>query len=265
MKSLQEYKDKKKKEKIVILSLQILLFISFFLIWELLSRFNIINSFLFSSPSKVISLFYSYLVDQSIFPHIKTSTIEALLSLIISSFSGIIIATILYMSKYVKRIIDPYLTILNAIPKSALGIIFIIWFGTSLKGIIAVSISFSIIITIISTLNYFNNVDEDLIKMMKILGANKIQILFKIVYPSNLNNLLSIIKVNVGLSWVGVIVGEFIASRNGIGYLILYGGQVFKMDLVMMGIIFLSLIALLMYETINLLQLIIIKRLNYEN
>ena len=161
------------------------------------------------------------------------------------------------------KVIDPYLTILNAIPKSASGIIFIIWFGTSYKGIIAVSISFSIIISIINCLSYFKNIDNDYIKMAKVMGANRFQILKKIVLPASLENLLSLIKVNIGLSWVGVVVGEFLVSKKGIGYLILYGGQVFKMDLVMMGIFVLSFVALGMYKLMNLIQKLVRKLINH--
>ena len=169
------------------------------------------------------------------------------------------IAIILWFFHSVSKILDPFLVVLNALPKTALAPILIIWAGTNLKGIVVVSISLSIVITIISTLTYFNSVDYNLIKMMKVYKATKTQILTKIIYPSNIENIFSIIKVNIGLSWVGVIVGEFLVSKEGIGYLVVYGGQVFKLDLVMMGVIILSIIALIMYKIINIIEKIIIK------
>ena len=170
------------------------------------------------------------------------------------------IATLLYLCPIASKILDPYLVLLNALPKSAIAPILIIWLGTGLKGIVGVSISFVMVITIINTLTYFKNVDNDLIIMMKSMKANKLQILFKVIFPSNLMNILSTIKVSIGLSWVGVIVGEYLSSRQGLGYLVMYGGQVFKLDLVMMGIFILSIIAFLMYGVVVLIEKILKKR-----
>lgn len=261
--SISEYKKQIKRNKILILLCQISILFIFLFLWEVLARFEIINEFLLSKPSSILRLFFSYLKDGTLFNHLSISTLEALIALIISTIFGIIISILLFLSDTCMKIIDPYLTVLNSIPKSASGIIFIIWFGTSYKGIIAVSTSFSIIISIINCLTYFKSVDKDLIKMAKVLGATKFQTLKKIVLPSSLENLLSLLKVNIGLSWVGVVVGEFLVSKKGIGYLILYGGQVFKMDLVMMGILVLSLVALVMYQSINLLQKIVKKIINH--
>lgn len=122
------------------------------------------------------------------------------------------------------------------------------------------AISILIIVTIISSYNYFSNVDKEKIKMMKSFKATKLQIFFKLILPSNVKNILSIIKINVGLSWIGVIVGEFLVSRYGLGYLIMYGGQIFKLDLVMMGVIILAILALLMNLMITSIEKIFIKR-----
>ena len=143
---------------------------------------------------------------------------------------------------------------LNALPNTALAPILIVWAGTGVKGIVVVAISLSLVMTIISALNFFNSIDSEQIKMLKTFGANKIQILFKLVLPANLVNLISIVKINIGLTWVGVIVGEFLVSRFGIGYIVVYGGQVFKMDLVMMGVFVLALLAFAMYLSISLIE-----------
>lgn len=259
--SIKDFKNKKKKETILVLSFQILILFLLLSIWEVFARLGIINEFLLSKPSSILTLLFSYLKSGELFSHLFISTLECTIALIISTFFGVLISIIIYLSKTLTKILDPYLTVFNAIPKSASGIIFIIWFGTSYKGIIAVSVSFSIIITIISALNHFKSIDKDLIKMATVLGATKIQILKKIVLPASLENLLSLLKVNIGLSWVGVVVGEFLVSKKGIGYLILYGGQVFKMDLVMMGILILLLIALFMYQILNIIQRIVKKKI----
>lgn len=258
--SISDYKKQIKKEKIMITIIQFALIGIIFSLWELLTRYNILNSFLLSSPSKVFILLAKYISSGEIFAHIYISTLETILGLVVSLTGGIIIATLLYLCPIASKILDPYLVLLNALPKSAIAPILIIWLGTGLKGIVGVSVSFVMIITIINTLNYFKNVDNDLIIMMKSMKASKLQILFKVVFPSNLMNILSTIKVCIGLSWVGVIVGEYLASRQGLGYLVMYGGQVFKLDLVMMGILILSIIAFMMYGIVVLIEKLLKKR-----
>ena len=164
------------------------------------------------------------------------------------------IAILLWFSKRATKIIDPFLVVLNALPKTALAPILIVWAGTGVKGIVVVAISLSLVMTIISALNFFNSVDNEQIKMLQTFGANKVQILFKLILPANLVNLISIVKINIGLTWVGVIVGEFLVSRFGIGYIVVYGGQVFKMDLVMMGVFVLAILAFIMYLSVALIE-----------
>ena len=260
--SIKEYKRNNLFHKIIIISSQMLILILFIFLWEILSHYKIIDPFLVSSPSAIFWLLKTYIINDALFIHIKTSVIETLIGLIIGTFLGFIIATLLYLLPTLEKILDPYLVILNALPKTALAPILIIWAGTNIKGIVTISISLSIVISIISILSYFKSVDNNLIKMMKTMEANKIQILFKVIYPSNLENLLSVIKVNIGMSWVGVIVGEFLVSREGIGYLVVYGGQVFKLDLVMMGVIILAFIALIMYEFVHLIEIMVHKQRN---
>lgn len=254
MKIKNEYYKKKVKNIILIVSVQMILFLSILFLWEILSRFNIIDSFLFSSPTKIFNLLIKYLSSFEIFRHIGISLLETILGLIIGTVVGIVIAIILWWNKFLSKVLDPFLVVLNALPKTALAPIIIIWVGTGIKGITVVAISISLVVTIIQAYSYFQMVDEDKIKMMKTFGANRLQILFKLVLPSNLSNLISIVKINIGMAWVGVIVGEFIVSRAGIGYLIVYGSQVFKMDLVMMGVIVLAIISYLMYMFVSLIE-----------
>ena len=152
------------------------------------------------------------------------------------------------------------MVILNALPKTALAPIMIIWAGTGVRGIVVVSISILIVVTIISTFNYFISIEPEKVLMMKSFRANKYQIFTKLIFPSNLVNIISVVKINIGLAWVGVIVGEFLVSRAGIGYLIMYGGQVFRLDLVMMGVVILSILAYIMYEIVNLIEKILLKK-----
>ena len=256
------YIKRQKINKIKILLSQICLLSGVLLLWEFLSSKEIINSFLFSSPSSIFKLLKQYIKSGEIYSHIGISVYETLLGLIIGTSLGILIAILLWWNKTLAKIMDPFLVVLNALPKTALAPIFIIWAGTGIKGIVVIAISISLILTILSAYNYFKNVDEEKIKMLKSFGATKKQILTKLVLPGNIVNLVDIIKINIGMSWVGVIMGEFIVSRAGIGYLVVYGSQIFKLDLVMMGVFILAIIAYLMYQLINMIEKTLKKRLN---
>ena len=165
---------------------------------------------------------------------------------------GILIAIILFEIPIVEKIIDPYLVVINALPKTALAPIFIIWIGTNTKGIVFTAITISLIITIITAFNSFKNVEEEKIRLLKTFNASKVQILIHLVLPATIDDLIGIIKINIGMSWIGVIVGEFIVSKEGLGYLITYGTQVFKLDLVMASVIVLAIITLIMNGLLNL-------------
>lgn len=252
--SVEKYKKKLLKEKILIHLAQVVLCVSFFLMWEIFSRVGIINEFLFSSPSKIFSLLFQYVSSGDLFKHLGISLYETFLGLIIGTLLGLMIAIVLWLNENVAKILDPFLVVLNALPKTALAPIFIIWAGTGVKGIVVVAVSISLVVTILSAHSYFKSVDKNKIKMLKSFGANKIQLLTKLVLPSNLANIMGIIKINIGMSWIGVIVGEFIVSREGIGYLLTYGAQVFRLDLVMMSVFVLAVVAYLMYLVTSLLE-----------
>lgn len=251
---------KQKKEKYKILFLQILSILLFLLIWELLAYFKIINTFLVSKPSDVIKLLYQYIVNNEIWSHTFISVFETLIGLVIGTILGILIAFILWYFPLIQKVSKPYMNLLNCLPKTALAPIIIIWAGTGVRGIVVVAISILLIITILSAYNFFINVDEEKIKMFESFKASRMKIFLKLIFPSNALNIFSIIKINLGLSWVGVIVGEFLVSKKGLGYLIMYGGQVFKLDLVMMGVLVLSICAFLMYIFIEKIEKILIKK-----
>ena len=261
MSNIDYCKDKKKK-KIKILIIQVSILLSFFLIWEVLGIYQIINTFLFSYPSEIIKLLYQYVITKEIYTHIVISVIETIVGLFIGTSLGIVIAVMIWWNKTLEKILDPFLVVLNALPKTALAPIIIIWVGTGIKGIVCVAVSISLIITILSSYQYFKNVNEEQILMLKSFKASKFQILTHLVLPSNIGNLINLVKINIGMSWVGVIVGEFIVSKEGIGYLIMYGSQIFKMSLVMMGVLVLSILSFIMYEIVNIIEKIWKERRN---
>jgi NitT/TauT family transport system permease protein len=218
-----------------------------------------VNPFITSSPSRIIKTIGDLYENGSLFYHISTTLWETLAGFFIAVVVGYGVALALWWSEAFRRVAEPYLVVLNALPKTALAPIMIIWAGTGLSGIVVVAISILLIITVLSTYNFFINVDEEKIKMMKSFSASKLQIFTKLVFPSNIRNIASIIKINIGMSWVGVIVGEFLVSKEGLGYLIMYGGQVFKLDLVMMGVLVLAICAFLMNVLVEWIEKIILK------
>ena len=210
-----------KLRKTVVLGSQILLLVIFLGTWEFLANKGIIDSFITSSPSRIINTFANF-PSNNLLVHIKVTAYETLIGFSIGIVLGVIIAIILWWSKFLARVLDPYLVVLNSLPKVALGPIIIIWVGAGTGAIIVMAIAISLIVTILDILNGFLNTDKELIKMAKTFNANKYQILTKIVIPANALTFLNSLKINIGLSLVGVISGEFLISKAGLGYLITY-------------------------------------------
>ena len=250
----QDYLKTKNRKKRNIVLWQIATIVLFVVLWEVLARLGLINTFLLSSPTAIVKLFIDYLQNGSIFMHIGVSVWETILGFGIGTTLGIIIAIFLWWSPTLSKVCDPFLVVLNALPKTALAPIIIVWAGAGVRGIVVIAITISIVSTILAAYNYFINIEEEKIQMLRSFGATKWQVLTKLILPANIGNIINIIKINIGLSWVGVIVGEFLVSRNGIGYLIVYGGQVFRLDLVMMGVVVLAFCAWIMYEVLNLVE-----------
>ena len=249
------YLKKLRREKIVVGVIQILILFVFLAGWELLARLNIINTFTFSSPSRIINTLISLVNDGSLFDHIGVSLYEVLISFLLATIIGLTVATILWISPLLSKIIDPYLTILNSLPKVALGPLIIIWVGASINSIIFMSLLISTFITIINIYNGFISTDKSYITLMKSFGASKRQIFTKVVLPSNYGTIISSLKINISMNLIGVIMGELLVSKEGIGYLIMYGSQVFNIDLVITGVFILGVISYLMYFLINKLEI----------
>ncbi len=251
---MNEVLKKIKKEKRNIRITQITIGLSFIIIWELLSRFNIINSFIFSSPSKVLITIIDLYKNNNLFNNIYVTLLELFVSFILGSIIGFIIALIFYRFNYIKKVFDPYLTLLNSLPKVALGPLLIIWIGANNKSIIVMALLINLIVSIVGFYNGFINTDEYKLKLIKSFGANEKQIIINLVIPECMENIFSTLKLNISMSLIGVIMGEFLSSKAGIGYLILYGTQVFNLNLVMAGITLLLILSYLLYLIINTLE-----------
>nr|WP_310604899.1 ABC transporter permease [Anaerosporobacter sp.] len=208
---------------------QILILIIFLGVWELTTRIGIIDSFVFSSPSRVIKCICTMAADGSLFRHIGITLFETFVSFSLVIILGLLIAIILWWNDSVSKVLEPYLVILNSLPKSALAPVFIVWLGNNMKTIIIAAISVAVFGSIITLYTDFKEVEEDKIKLIRTLGGTKKDILLRVVIPSNIPSIISVMKVNIGLALVGVIIGEFLAAKAGLGYLIIYGSQVFRL------------------------------------
>ena len=222
-------------------------------LWEVLARLGIIDGFLMSQPSRILRTLANW-QNNNLPHHIAVTLLETVIGFTLGVFIGIFVAFVLWWSDFLAKIADPYLVVLNALPKIALGPVIIIWVGAGMQAVIVMALAISLIVTIMEMLSSFKNADRELIKMSRTFGANRLQIFTKIVFPFNLNALFNCLKINIGLTLVGVIAGEFLVSRAGLGYLIVYGGQVFQMDLVMTSVIILAVLAALFYQLIVLLE-----------
>lgn len=223
-------------------------------LWELCARLGIINDFIFSSPTRITVCFADMVKDGSIFLHIGVTVMETLVSFALVISLGLIISVLLWSSRSVTEILEPYLVMLNSLPKSALAPILIVWLGNNIKTIIVASISVAVFGCIMTLHTGFSQMDPDKIKLIYSLGGTKKDVLLKVLLPGSVPLIISNMKVNIGLCLVGVIIGEFLAANRGLGYLIIYGSQVFKMDLVMMSIVILCIVSAILYQGISLLE-----------
>ena len=228
-------------------------------LWELSTALGWVDPFIMSSPSRICRTIDSLNRDGSLFYHIGVTLLETIVGFVIAVALGVVIALALWWSDILCKVLEPYIVVLNALPKIALGPLIIIWFGTGSKAIVFMTVLVGIIVSIMHMLSAFLATDKNKIMLMRSMGASKFQILRKLVIPSSLASFISMLKVNVGMAWIGSIMGEYIVSRAGLGYLIVYGGQVFKLDLVMSATCILCLLAAGMYFLVVLLEKIIVK------
>ena len=248
-----------KKKKVWINVARFAVLLCLLLIWELSAHFAWINPFITSSPSRIAKTIAELYKNGELFRHVGTTLWETLAGFSIAVVLGYSIALLLWWSEVFRKISEPYFVVLNALPKIALGPLIIIWCGTGSKAIVFMTVLIGLIVAILNMLNGFMATDENKLLLLKSMGASKLQILTKLVVPSSLPNFISMLKINVGMAWIGSIMGEYIVSKAGIGYLIVYGGQVFKLDLVMSAVFILCILAALMYAAVALLERLVIK------
>lgn len=243
----------KMRETRIVLA-RILFLITLIAAWEIGARTGSLNAFVFSSPSRMINTFIDMVTAGTLFIHVGVTLGETILSFLITMVIGVGVAVLLWCSRTLSEILEPYLVMLNSLPKSALAPVLIVWLGNNVRTIIVAAVSVAVFGCIMTLYTGFREIDEDKLKLIRTLGGGKKQIITKVLIPGSVPLIVSSMKVNIGLCLVGVIIGEFLAAQYGLGYLIIYGSQVFKLDLVMMSIVILCIISAGLYLGVNVLE-----------
>ena len=253
------YLKKEKNKKLIVHLARVFVLVAVLGVWELFAQLKVINPFITSAPSRVCTTIASLYTDGTLFYHIGITLMETIVGFVLAVVLGYAVAVILWASETVRKVVEPYIVVLNSLPKIALGPLIIIWIGTGYDSIIFMTVLVSIIVCIMNMLAGFIAVDKTKLTLMKSMGAGRLTTLRKLIIPASLPALMNTLKVAVGLAWIGSIMGEYIVSKAGLGYLIVYGGQVFKLDLVMTATFILCPLAGGMYGIIALIEKNVVK------
>jgi NitT/TauT family transport system permease protein len=257
----RQYLKKTRRYAFCVKVAQFALLLSFFAIWELAARLKLIDAFIFSQPSRIASAAVTLAMNGSLFKHIGATLWESVVGFLLSTFVGTLAAIALWWNDFLKKTLSPYLVILNSLPKTALAPIIIVWIGNNVKSIIFTAVMTSVIVAILTVLTGFLEVSKDKVKLVEAFGGTKRQVLTKVVLPASIPTIANALEINIGLSFVGVMVGEFLVAKSGLGYLIIYGSQILKMDWVMMSIIILCALAAIIYQLVVMAEKKLVNRI----
>lgn len=251
MTNQEKFMKKHRQHLFQVSAARVILLAAFLLLWEISSSLGWIDSFFFSSPSRVVTCFITLWKEQTLALHIGITLLETFISFLLVFLISILFATVLWHSDKLSEIFEPYLVLLNSLPKSALAPLFIVWLGTGFTTIVVAGISVALFGSIISFYTAFKQCDPEKITLIYTLGGTKRDAFRKVIFPNSIPILISTTKVNIGLALVGVIIGEFLAARRGLGYLIIYGSQVFQLDMVITSVLLLCIISMGFYKGIQ--------------
>ncbi|MGN7760223.1 ABC transporter permease [Paenibacillus sp. 22594] len=255
-----QYQKKKRRWRARVTGVRGSLLVLFFVLWEAGARLGWLDELLFSYPTKVFRQIWSDMVSGSLWPHLGMTVGETVVGFVLGTLLGTLLAIVIWWSPFLSAVLDPYMVVFNSMPKVALGPIFIVMFGAGFTAIVITTLSITVIITTLVVYNSFCSVDPNLVKVAKSFGASRVQVFSKVILPASFPTVVSTLKVNVGMSWVGVIVGEFLVAKSGLGYLIIYGFQVFNFTLVMSSLLIIAAVATAMYQLVVYMEKLILSR-----
>lgn len=257
------WRRRQKVRKWLIYGGQAGLLIAFLLLWEIAPRAHWVNPMLTSYPSAILPTFTSLIGaagnEGNILHHSWLTLLRSIIGFSAAMVLGVAFAVMLWFSSFLQKMLDPFLVVLNALPKIALVPIFYIWLG-AVSSIYGMAIAISVFITILMIYNGFQEIDPNKVKLVRTFGATRMQILRKVVLPGSVPTMIAALKINVGLALVGVIVGEFQSAKAGLGYVITYGSQIYQMNMVMTAIVILAIISTIMYGAIAWLEAGVMKK-----
>lgn len=240
----------KTKRKRLVLATQLSLLLVLIGLWELAGRLKWIDVLIFSYPSKVAKQIAKDALSGELWPHLGITVAETAVGFLLGTLIGTALAVVIWWSPFLSRVLDPYMVVFNSMPKVALGPIFIVMFGAGYTAIVITTLSITVIVTTLVVYNSFNEVDQNLIKVIRTFGGSRREVFTKAILPASFPTIVSTLKVNVGMAWVGVIVGEFLVAKIGLGYLIVYGFQVFNFTLVLSSLVIIAIVATAMYQLV---------------
>ncbi|PAD79588.1 ABC transporter permease [Paenibacillus sp. 7541] len=233
-----------------VLTVQLSLLLLFFVWWEMAGRWKWIDVLLFSYPTRIFANIWDYMISGELWGHLAITVGETVVGFLLGTLLGTLLAVCIWWSPFLSKVLDPYMVVFNSMPKVALGPIFIVMFGAGFNAIVVTTLSITIIVTTLVVYNSFNEVDANLIKVVRTFGGTKPQVFQRVILPASYPAIVSTLKVNVGMAWVGVIVGEFLVAKSGLGYLIMYGFQVFNFTLVLSSLLIIAVVATAMYQIV---------------
>jgi NitT/TauT family transport system permease protein len=249
-----------RQKKYIIHGLRMGLLVLLLAAWEVSARMEWIDDFIFSSPSLIWKCARELFQNGTMQEHLTATLKVTLVSFFLVTVLSIGIALLLWMFRGVSAVLEPYLVVLNSLPKSALAPLLIVWLGNNPTTIVVAGISVAIFGSILTLYTNFCGIDPEKVKLIYTLGGTKTTVLFKLLLPGSIPMIISNMKVNIGLCLIGIVIGEMISSKAGLGYLIIYGTQVFKLDWVILSILILCLIAMIFYCLMSGLEKVIRKR-----
>lgn len=249
-----EHRKHKKQMSRRVLSVQLLILLLFVGLWELAGQLRWIDVLIFSYPSKVGKQIMQDAITGELWPHLAMTVGETAVGFLLGTLLGTLLAIMIWWSPFLSRVLDPYMVVFNSMPKVALGPIFIVLFGAGFTAIVVTTLSITVIVTTLVVYNSFNEVDANLVKVIRTFGGSRRDVFMKAILPASFGTIVSTLKVNVGMAWVGVIVGEFLVAKIGLGYLIVYGFQVFNFTLVLSSLVIIAVVATAMYQLVVYLE-----------
>ncbi|MCM3702769.1 ABC transporter permease [Paenibacillus macerans] len=245
-----QHRKQKRKRNHMVLAVQIILLLLLIGWWELAGRMKWIDVLIFSYPSKVTKQIFQDAASGELWPHLAMTVGETAVGFLLGTLLGTLLAVLIWWSPFLSKVLDPYMVVFNSMPKVALGPIFIVMFGAGFTAIVVTTLSITVIVTTLVVYNSFNEVDANLVKVIRTFGGQRRDVFMKAILPASFPAIVSTLKVNVGMAWVGVIVGEFLVAKIGLGYLIVYGFQVFNFTLVISSLVIIAVVATAMYQVV---------------